>query len=79
MKNLILLLVLISFISNGQAAIETSEVCYYGLYDQDTNKLWIESDSKEYLLSIKDDYEDIQEEEFTTIEISQCTSEEIQL
>lgn len=77
MKNLIILLALIASISTARSSVETKEVCYYGLYDQDTNALIIESDSKEYLESIEKDYEDKDEDEFTTIEISQCTSEEI--
>jgi hypothetical protein len=53
--------------------IDTKEICYFGLYNQDTNELLIESDSKEYLISIEHEYE-----ESTTLEISQCDSEEIQ-
>jgi hypothetical protein len=65
MKSLTIMILLT--LSLNANANETVEQCYYGLYDQDTNALIIESDSKEYLESIEHEYD-----ETTLIEISYC-------
>jgi Fe-S cluster assembly iron-binding protein IscA len=70
MKSLTIMILLT--LSLNANANETVEQCYYGLYDQDTNALIIESDSKEYLESIESDYQDESMNETTLIEISYC-------
>ena len=74
MRNLLILLVLLASISNLKAN-ETSEVCYYGLYDLDTNKELMTSDSKEYLASIEHEWQSDNYD--TLIEISHCESNEV--